>query len=185
MYIIVGLGNPGKKYNETRHNVGFRAVDLLAMKNNIEIKKIKFKALYGEGRIANEKVILVKPQTFMNLSGESLREVMQFYKIGTDRLIVVYDDIDIKIGSIRIRAKGSAGTHNGMKSIIYQLQDDSFCRIRIGIGKPENCDLADFVLSRFRKEEVSLINESINKAVLTIESILEKNIEEAMNKYNG
>ncbi|MGV8146043.1 MAG: aminoacyl-tRNA hydrolase [Alkaliphilus sp.] len=185
MYIIVGLGNPGKKYNETRHNVGFHAIDLLAKRNSIEIKKIKFKALYGEGRIANEKVILVKPQTFMNLSGQSLREVMQFYKIDMDRLIVIYDDIDIKTGSIRIRIKGSAGTHNGMRSIIYQLQDDSFCRVRIGIGKPENRDLADFVLSRFTKEEAPLMNEAIKNAALTVETIIQESIEEAMNKYNG
>ncbi|MCD5415117.1 MAG: aminoacyl-tRNA hydrolase [Clostridiales bacterium] len=185
MYVVVGLGNPGKKYEDTRHNVGFQTIDLLAARNNIKVKKIKFKALYGEGIIASQKVILVKPQTFMNLSGQSLREVIQFYKIDMDRLIVVYDDVDVKTGLIRIRTKGSAGTHNGMKSIIYQLQDDLFPRIRIGIGRPENVDLSNFVLSKFTKEEIPLIREAIDRATLTIETIIQENIEEAMNKYNG
>jgi PTH1 family peptidyl-tRNA hydrolase len=139
MYIIVGLGNPGKKYENTKHNIGFITLDLLAERNDIKINKIKHKALVGEGFISGLKVLLVKPQTFMNLSGNSVREVMEYYKEDIEKLIVVYDDVDIPMGRLRIRKKGSAGTHNGMKSIIYDLQDDGFPRVRIGIGKERRC----------------------------------------------
>ena len=134
MYVIAGLGNPGKKYENTRHNMGFITIDQLAEKHNIKVDKLKFKALVGEGRIAGQKVMLVKPQTYMNLSGESIREVMNFYKLEPENLIVIYDDIDIEAGTLRIRKFGSAGTHNGMKSVVYQLQSDRFPRIRLGIG---------------------------------------------------
>ena len=134
MYVIVGLGNPGKKYENTRHNMGFMAIDLLADKFGIKVDKIKHKALIGEGRIANQKVLLAKPQTYMNLSGESVREILSYYKVDVENLIVIYDDIDIPTGTIRIRKFGSAGTHNGMRSVVYQLKSDRFPRIRVGIG---------------------------------------------------
>ena len=134
MYVIVGLGNPGKKYENTRHNMGFLAVDVLAEKYDIKVNKIKFKSLVGEGRIAGEKVVLAKPQTYMNLSGEAVREIVDFYKIEPQQLIVIYDDIDIDTGAIRIRKKGSAGTHNGMRNILYQIRTEDFPRIRVGIG---------------------------------------------------
>ena len=185
MNIIVGLGNPGKKYDGTRHNVGFETIDLLAHRNDIKVNKLKFKALYGEGNIGGKKVLLVKPQTFMNLSGQSLLELVQFYKVDMCQVIVVYDDIDIAVGSIRIREKGSAGTHNGMRSIIYQLQKDTFPRIRIGVGKSEVMDLASYVLSPFRKEEQEGIKRALENAALAAETMVEKNIQEAMNKYNG
>ena len=148
MYIIAGLGNPGKKYENTRHNMGFLAVDLLAEQYGIRIDKIKFKALVGEGRIAGQKVLLVKPQTFMNLSGQSIAEIMNFYKEDIENLIVIYDDIAIPTGSIRIRKKGSAGTHNGMRNIVDEIGTEEFVRVRIGIGgKPDYIPLVNYVLS--------------------------------------
>ena len=149
MYIIAGLGNPGKKYENTRHNMGFTAIDLLAEKFGIKVNKLRFKALTGEGRIAGQKVLLIKPQTYMNLSGESVRMALDYYKEPPENLIVIYDDIDIPTGSIRIRKKGSAGTHNGMKSIIYDLQFDDFPRLRIGIGTDRKEDMIHFVLFNY------------------------------------
>lgn len=185
MYIVVGLGNPGNKYSGTRHNVGFHTVDLLAQRNGIKVTKLKFKALYGEGIIAGKKVVLVKPQTYMNLSGQSVIDIVNFYKVDMKNLIVIYDDIDVKFGGLRIREKGSAGTHNGMKSIIYLLQRDDFPRIRIGVGRPEVGDLGDFVLSPFKGEEITIIKEVIEKATMATEAIIERDLQEAMNKYNG
>ncbi|AKL93624.1 peptidyl-tRNA hydrolase Pth [Clostridium aceticum] len=184
MHIIVGLGNPGRKYDGTRHNIGFDAIDLLAHRHDIKVNKLKHKALYGEGFWGGKKVLLAKPQTFMNLSGESLRDMMEFYKVDTKNLVVIYDDIDIEVGSLRIRQKGSAGSHNGMKSIIYQLQSDAFPRVRIGIGKPKFGDLADYVLGRFPKEEINLMREVVEKAVEAVETIVEEGIDLAMNRYN-
>jgi PTH1 family peptidyl-tRNA hydrolase len=184
MYVIVGLGNPGKKYDATRHNVGFETIDMLAKRNNIEVKRLKHKALCGEGNIGGRKVMLVKPQTFMNLSGQSLLDIVQFYKIDPQNIIVIYDDIDIEVGSLRIREKGSAGSHNGMKSIIYQLQTDQFPRIRIGVGKPQFGDLADYVLGRFPKEEIPTMIETIERAALASETIVTDGISLAMNRYN-
>ena len=135
MFVVIGLGNPGKDYTKTRHNVGFDAIDNLAKRNNIVLNKIKFKAVYGEGKIGNEKVLLVKPQTYMNNSGLSVVELMQFYKISTQNIIVIVDDIDIEFAAIRIKIKGSAGSHNGLKSIISHIQNDDFPRVKIGIGK--------------------------------------------------
>ncbi len=185
MYIIVGLGNPGKKYDATRHNVGFETIDLLARKNKIDVKRLKHKALCGEGHIGGKKVILAKPQTFMNLSGQTLLDISQFYKIDPKNIIVVYDDVDIDTGIIRIREKGSAGSHNGMKSIIHQLQTDSFPRVRIGIGRPEFGDLADYVLGRFPKDEIPIILEAVERAALACETIVTDGISLAMNRYNG
>ena len=184
MYVIAGLGNPGKKYENTRHNMGFIAIDQLAEKHNIKVDKLKFKALVGEGRIADQKVLLVKPQTYMNLSGESIREVMNFYKLEPENLIVIYDDIDIEAGTLRIRKFGSAGTHNGMKSVVYQLQSDRFPRIRLGIGSQKKGDLVNFVIGGFSKEEVPVLEEAVQHAVLAAECIIEDGIDKAMNQYN-
>ena len=184
MYVIAGLGNPGKKYENTRHNMGFITIDQLAEKHNIKVDKLKFKALVGEGRIAGQKVMLVKPQTYMNLSGESIREVMNFYKLEPENLIVIYDDIDIEAGTLRIRKFGSAGTHNGMKSVLYQLQSDRFPRIRLGIGSQKKGDLVNFVIGGFSKEEVPVLEEAVNHAVLATECIIEDGIDKAMNQYN-
>ena len=184
MYVLAGLGNPGKKYENTRHNMGFITVDQLAIKHDIKVDKLKFKALVGEGRIADQKVLLVKPQTYMNLSGESIRQVMHFYKLDPEKLIVIYDDIDIELGALRIRKFGSAGTHNGMKSVVYQLQSDRFPRIRIGIGSQKKGDLVDFVIGGFSKEEVPVLEETVTKAVSAIECILEEDVDIAMNRYN-
>lgn len=186
MYIIVGLGNPGKKYEHTRHNAGFDALDILAEEYGIKIDKIKHKALIGEGKIGSEKVVLVKPQTYMNLSGESVQSVFQFYKVDMDHLIVVYDDIDLDVGKLRIRKKGSAGSHNGMKSIIKCLGSQDFPRVRIGVSRPDpNRDLADFVLSRVSKYQAEDMKSGLEKAVKTVEEIIRTDIDMAMNKYNG
>lgn len=185
MFIIVGLGNPGKKYENTKHNIGFITLDYLAEKNNININKIKHKALVGEGIVSGHKVILVKPQTYMNLSGNSVREVMEYYKADIEKLIVIYDDVDIPMGRLRIRKKGSAGTHNGMKSIIYDLQEDGFPRVRIGIGKDRKMPLAGYVLGGFAKEEKDLMKSAVERAAEAIECMLEKGIDIAMGEYNG
>ena len=148
MIVIAGLGNPGKKYENTRHNMGFLTIDRIAEKNDIKVNKIKHRALVGDGFISGHKVLLVKPQTYMNLSGESLREVMNYYNVDIEDLIVIYDDFDIETGSLRIRKKGSAGSHNGMKSVIYQLKNDGFPRVRVGIGKSGSLDWKDFVLGK-------------------------------------
>lgn len=186
MYIIIGLGNPGKKYENTRHNAGFDAIDKLASDYNIKVDKIKHKALIGEGRIGNEKVVLVKPQTYMNLSGEAVQMVHNFYKPERDQLIVLYDDIDLDVGKLRIRKKGSAGSHNGMKSIIKCLSTQDFPRIRIGVSKPpQGWDLADFVLARVPKEDKADMEMGLEKAVKTVEEIIANDIDSAMNKYNG
>ena len=186
MYIIVGLGNPGQKYEHTRHNVGFDAIDEIARQHNIRVDKLKHRALLGEGRIGGEKVVLVKPQTYMNLSGESLISLANYYKVEDENIIVIYDDIDLDVGKLRIRQKGSAGSHNGMKSIVKCLGSSDFPRIRIGVSKPDkNMDLADFVLSRFSKEDRILVEESIERVVKAVEETMESNLDKAMNKYNG
>ncbi len=184
MYIIVGLGNPGRKYENTRHNMGFIALDLLGEKYGIKIDKIKFKALVGEGRIAGQKVLLVKPQTFMNLSGQSVVEVMNFYKEDIENLIVIYDDIDIPTGSIRLRKKGSAGTHNGMRNIVYLLGKDGFPRIRVGIGSEKKVDLINYVIGGVSKGEKELLEDSLIRAADAAACIVEKGIDKAMNEYN-
>ncbi len=185
MTIIIGLGNPEKDYKGTRHNVGFEAINKLAYDHNIDINRAKFRAHFGEGRIGSEKVMLVKPQTFMNLSGESVRDILEYYKLSTENIIVIYDDIDIDIGQVRIREKGSAGSHNGMKNIIERLNTDEFLRIRIGIGnKPDNWDLADYVLSRFNKTETEDIINGITKATVAVGDIISNGSAYAMNKFN-
>lgn len=184
MYVIVGLGNPGKKYEQTKHNIGFITLDFLAEKNEIKINKIKHKALVGEGFISGQKVLLVKPQTYMNLSGNSVREVMEYYKVDIEKLIVIYDDVDIPMGRLRIRKKGSAGTHNGMKSILYDIQSDDFPRIRIGIGTEHKSALADYVLGGFGKDEKKLMEDAVKRAAESVECILGKGIDIAMGEYN-
>lgn len=184
MYVIVGLGNPGRKYENTRHNIGFITLDYLAQKHKIIINKIKHKALIGEGTIEGKKVIFVKPQTYMNLSGQSVREVMHYYKEDIRNLIVIFDDIDIEVGKIRIRKKGSAGTHNGMRSIIYDLMSDEFPRIRIGIGKNPERKLTHYVLGKFEEEEKDAIRTAVKNAASAIETLVIESIDKAMNEYN-
>ena len=163
MYVIVGLGNPGREYENTRHNIGFRMVDAIADRYNIGVNEKKHRALIGKGVIDGQKVVLVKPQTYMNLSGESVRSVIDYYKVEeTDELIVVYDDISLDVGKLRIRKKGSAGGHNGIKSIIAHLGHDTFQRIKMGVGdKPKGYDLADYVLGHFSAENNRMMKESI------------------------
>ena len=186
MYYIVGLGNPGIQYENTRHNAGFIAIDYLARKYSIDVRKIKFKSLIGQGVISGHKVMLVKPQTYMNNSGEAIREIYKYFDFDHDKLIVIYDDIDIDFGSIRIRKKGSAGTHNGMKSIIYNLEFDDFPRIKVAVGKnPSYMDLANFVLSGFSKQEVKIIEEEVKLTSDAIEMILEEGIEKTMSMFNS
>lgn len=186
MYYIVGLGNPGIQYENTRHNAGFIAIDYLARKYSIDVRKIKFKSLIGQGVISGQKVMLVKPQTYMNNSGEAIREIYKYFDFDHDKLIVIYDDIDIDFGSIRIRKKGSAGTHNGMKSIIYNLEFDDFPRIKVAVGKkPSYMDLANFVLSGFSKQEAKIIEEEVKLASDAIEMILEEGIEKSMSMFNS
>ena len=184
MFVIAGLGNPGRKYENTRHNMGFLTVDRLAEKHNIKVSKIKHKALIGDGIISGRRVLLVKPQTYMNLSGDSLREVMSYYNVDIQDLIVIYDDLDLETGALRIRKKGSAGSHNGMKSVVNQLQSQDFPRIRIGIGKSGGLDWKDFVTGKVGKQEGDILAETIARAADAVECILEKGIDRAMNEYN-
>jgi len=185
MHVIVGLGNPGDKYAYTKHNIGFMTVDYLADQHNIKLNKVKHKAILGEGTIAGQKVMLVKPQTFMNLSGQSVMDIMNFYKVPIQNLIVVYDDIDLAVGRIRIRPSGSSGTHNGMRNIIYLLNNQDFPRVRIGIGKqPAYMDLGDYVLTKFGEEEKPLMAEAVKNSAAAIEEIIKNGINAGMNKYN-
>ena len=186
MYIIVGLGNPGREYHNTRHNIGFDVIDRLAEKENISVIESKHKALIGKGYVAGEKVILAKPQTYMNLSGESVRALVDYYKVDEEsELIVISDDISLDVGQIRIRKKGSAGGHNGLKNIIANLGHDQFCRIKMGVGeKPKGYDLADYVLGHFTGEERKVMDEAADRAVEAIHMILTEDIDKAMNHYN-
>lgn len=187
MYIIAGLGNPTKQYENTRHNAGFGVIDYLSDKYQIPVKQAGFKALYGSGYIEGQKVILLKPQTFMNLSGESIRACMDFYKIDPEEeLIVVYDDISLAPGKLRVRAKGSAGGHNGIKNIILHLGDQKFPRVRVGVGeKPADYDLADYVLGHFSKEEQPLMKDAFEEAGKAVVTIMTEGIDAAMNQFNG
>lgn len=186
MYIIVGLGNPGKQYEKTRHNIGFDFIDTLADKYNISVLEAKFKALIGKGVIEGQKVILAKPLTYMNLSGESIRQLIDYYKVDEEsELIVVYDDISLNPGGLRIRAKGSAGGHNGIKNIIQHLGHDKFMRIKVGVGeKPKGWDLVDYVLGRFTTDDRKLVDEAVNVAVEATTIMITEGIDEAMNRCN-
>ncbi len=186
MKIIVGLGNPTMQYNGTRHNIGFSVIDELAERHNIKLSEGKHKAIFGKGMIEGEKVILAMPQTYMNLSGEAVRALSDYYKTEPSDIIVVYDDINLDVGRLRIRKKGSAGGHNGMKNIIKHLGTEDFCRVRVGVGeKPKQMDLADYVLSRFKEEELPLIREGATLACKAIEMILKEDVDAAMNTFNG
>ena len=185
MYIIVGLGNPTDKYQATRHNIGWDAITRLSDDYRIPLDFRKHKAICGKGYIEGEKVILAQPQTYMNLSGESVRELVDFYKVSPEEVIIIYDDISLEVGQLRIRKKGSAGGHNGIKSIISHLGTDEFPRIKIGVGdKPKDWDLADHVLSRFAKEEEPVIRDALKDTSDAVRRIVTGDIDAAMNLYN-
>ncbi len=186
MYIVVGLGNPSSKYKGTRHNMGFDAIDNIADRNSIDVSSKKFKGVYGKGVIQGQKVVLLKPETYMNLSGESVRAAVDFFKINPeDELIVLYDDISLAPGKLRLRAKGSAGGHNGIKNIIAHLGTEKFKRVKIGVGeKPAGMDLADYVLGRFDKIERITVDKGIDDAARAVEIMIAEGIDKAMNMFN-
>ena len=182
--LVVGIGNPGRQYVWTRHNIGFAAVDYIADKYNIELNRIKFKGVFGEGFIDGKKVILLKPTTYMNLSGESIREVINFYKISNEEVIVIYDDISLEVGRLRIREKGSHGGHNGIKSIIANLGTDVFPRVKIGVGAPKG-NLVSHVLGKFNEDEIEILRETIKASSDAVSIMVKSDTKEAMNKLNG
>lgn len=184
MFIIAGLGNPGAKYEGTRHNVGFSVIDELAKTHGIEVNKKQFKGLTGRGVIGGQQVLLLKPLTYMNLSGESVRAAFDFYKPEPDQVLVVFDDISLETGQLRIRRKGSAGGHNGVKSIIAHLGTNEFPRIKVGVGEPSREDLVDFVLGHFHGEDLEVMKAAQETAARAVETFLEKGAAEAMNLYN-
>lgn len=186
MFIIAGLGNPTGEYAGTRHNIGFDVIDVIAERNHISVMECKHKALIGKGHIDGQRVILVKPQTYMNLSGEAVREIVRYYKADPEtELIVIYDDVSLAVGQLRIRKKGSAGGHNGIKNIIAQLGSDVFLRIKMGVGeKPKGYDLADYVLGHFNKEERKIMDESADRAAEAVRYMLRDETDAAMNLYN-
>lgn len=187
MFLIVGLGNPGKQYEHTRHNIGFDVMDAIAEKYNISISEKKHKALCGRGVIEGQKVVLAKPQTFMNLSGESVAELLNYYKLDPEEeMLVIFDDISLAPGNLRIRKKGSAGGHNGIKNIIAQTGTQNFQRIKVGVGeKPKGWDLADYVLGHFEPRDRDRVEEAIGDAVLAAEMIVRGDADRAMNDFNG
>jgi PTH1 family peptidyl-tRNA hydrolase len=186
MYLIAGLGNPSRTYEGTRHNIGFTMIDAIGNKFGIDVTTKKHKALVGRGMIEGMRVILAKPQTYMNLSGESIREITDFYKIEPENIIIIYDDISLDVGQLRIRKKGSAGGHNGVKNIIAHLGTQEFPRIKVGIGnKPEGWDLADYVLSKYTKAEQEALEEASEGVIGAVKLMLMDDIEAAMNKYNA
>ena len=187
MRVIAGLGNPGEKYAKTRHNLGFMTIDLLAEKYDIRISRARFRSLTGEGTIEGERVLLLKPMTYMNLSGEAIRPACDYYKIDPQDLLVIYDDVDIPLGSIRLRKSGSAGTHNGMRSVVTHLGNGDFPRIRIGIGSGDpsgNRDLIEHVIGSVGKEEQVILKESVEKAAEAAACWLREGIDIAMNRFN-
>lgn len=184
MKLIVGLGNPGKEYEFTRHNAGFLTVFALAEKNRIELRTSMCKAICGKGRICGEDVILALPQTYMNESGVSVKQLMSYYRIAIEDVIIIYDDMDTDVGAIRIRMQGSAGTHNGMKSIIYNVESDKFDRIRIGIGRPESKNVIDFVLGEFPLSQTAALQESIENACDAVNVMIKRGTDVAMNMFN-
>ena len=184
-WIIAGLGNYGPEYEGTRHNCGFDVVDILSEKHNIPVAKKKFRGLIGEGKIAGADVVLVKPLTFMNLSGDCVFRVLEWYKIPQERLIIVYDDVDLAPGTIRVRGKGSAGTHRGMKSVLVYTDTDEFPRVRVGIGaRPEYMEMADYVLGHFTEEELAAVRPAERNAAEAVETIISKGTDAAMSIYN-
>lgn len=186
MKLIVGLGNPGLQYAATRHNIGFEAIDVLAELNHISVNKSKFKALVGEGSIGGEKVVLMKPQTYMNLSGEAISACKAWYKIEPEDIIIMYDDVSLAVGDIRIRKSGSSGGHNGIKSIIAHLSTEVFPRVKIGVGqKPAGWDLADYVLGKFSEEDMKTLCPRLKEICNAVETMIKKDVDTAMNNYNG
>ena len=186
MYLVVGLGNPEAEYENTRHNMGFNVINKIAKDCDIKISQSKFKGIYTVENINGEKVIFLKPQTYMNSSGESVIEFKNFYKIPNENIIVIYDDIDLEAGTIRIRKKGSPGTHNGMKSVTHFLQTENFIRVRVGIGKPQyKDDLINYVIGPISAEEKETLQKGVEKAAEAVLSILKDGIDIAMNKFNG
>lgn len=186
MLFIVGLGNPGTRFNATRHNIGFEVIERLAYDYHIQIDRSKHKAFVGQGVIKGEKVLLIKPQTYMNLSGESVTMALDFYKETPDKLIVIYDDTDLAVGRLRIRERGSAGGHNGIKNIIAHLKTQEFDRVRVGVGaKPPGYDMADYVLSRFTDDEMPVIQKSIKMAADAVVKMIDSGTKAAMNDYNS
>ena len=184
MYLIVGLGNPGKQYEDTRHNVDFKTIDYLSARWDIPVKKIRFRALLGEGMVGGEKVILAKPSTFMNASGESVGEIARYYNLPPEKIVVVQDDVALPVGRLRIRPSGSDGGHNGIKSILYHLQSDAFIRIKIGVGSAAH-DMVSHVLGTFSKEDGVAVTRCIKEADGILEIIMAKGCGEAMNRYNS
>lgn len=185
MYIIVGLGNPEEEYSNTRHNMGFDTINKIAQKYDIKFSKTNFKGIYGTGIIEGEKVILLKPQTYMNLSGESIKEVIDFYKVSTENLIIIYDDIDIEPGIIKLRKTGGPGTHNGMKSVINKIGTEKFPRVRIGIGKPEyKGDLINYVIGKIPNEDKKILEKSTDLAKDAVIEVIKNGVDIAMNKFN-
>ena len=185
MFLIVGLGNPGTEYEKTRHNMGFKVIDKLSEKYGIELSHSKFKGLYGAGIVNGQKIILFKPYTYMNLSGEAVEQIISFYKINLKDVVVIYDDIDIEPGFIKVRKSGSPGSHNGMKSVTHCLNSQNFARVRIGTGKPENGeDLIEYVIGAIDEGDISKLENGIKQATEAVSMIIEENIDNAMNKYN-
>lgn len=185
MYIIVGLGNPGLRFRNTRHNIGFDTIDAMAAKYDSKVKKSECHALTGELFFNGEKLLLAKPQTFMNNSGEAVRELIHKYKLEPDRLVVVYDDMSLPTGRIRVREKGSDGGHNGIKSIIYQLQSDRFPRVKIGIGEAAYGDAVGHVIGKFSRDEIKLLSKTVAAVTVCIETIIRDGAKKAMNDFNG
>ncbi len=185
MFVVAGLGNPGRRYADTRHNIGFMTVDRLAEKLDIKIEKLRNKALVGEGNLAGQKILMVKPQTYMNLSGESIQEIRAYYKIDPENILVIYDDVDIPRGTIRIRKKGGPGTHNGMRSVVSCMGAEGFPRIRIGIGSDTRMRLMDYVTGRLGKEEKKILDQAADQAAEAVICIIKEGIDKAMNRYNG
>ena len=184
-FIVAGLGNPGAKYENTRHNAGFIALNALAQAHHTRVDRLRFKAMTGECSIGGHRVLLMKPETFMNLSGEALTQAMAFYKIPPERTVILFDDISLEPGQLRIRRKGSAGTHNGMRNIIALSGSQEFPRVRLGVGaKPEQWDLADWVLSHFTEDELAAMKKAAGNAAKAVEMILDGKTDEAMNLYN-
>lgn len=185
MYLIIGLGNPEEDYSNTRHNMGFDTINKLAKQYEIQINKKKFKGLYGTGAIENEKVILLKPQTYMNLSGESIIEAINFYKIEEEKLIIIYDDIDTKAGTIKIKKTGGPGTHNGMKSVVEHIKTRNFARVKVGVGMPENKeDLISYVIGAIPEEEREVLDKATTLAKDAVVEIIKNSVDIAMNKFN-
>lgn len=185
MYLIVGLGNPEPEYSKTRHNMGFDVINKIAKKYEIELTRTKFNGVYGSGIIEGQKVILLKPQTYMNLSGQSIKPFIDFYKIPLENVLVIYDDMDVKIGEIKIRKKGGSGSHNGAKSVVHELTSEEFPRIRVGIGKPiDEYDAIDYVIGKLEDEVYKKLEAGIDKAANAIVEYLNNGIDIAMNKFN-